>query len=86
MTGANYVTAQVKLPAHRAAQLKGKLRIVYVGAIVTPYYGEDSYMPEPYRGSTAVLYRVIPFKLKGVWLVDGTTGKVLSRTFKIRSA
>lgn len=85
LTGADYVSAQVKVPAQRAAQLKGKLRIVYVGAIVAPYYGEDGYMPEPYRGSTAVLFRMIPFKLKEVWLIDGTTGEVLSRTFKTRN-
>lgn len=80
------MTAQVKLSAQRAAAVKGKIVVVYVGEIVAPYYREDGYLPEPYHGSSATLYRIIPFKLKGIWLVDATTGEVLTRSFQMKKA
>lgn len=89
LTGPSHMyllTTQVKLSAQRAAEIKGKIIVVYVGEIVAPYYRERDYLPQPYQDSSATKYRTIPFKLKGIWLVDSTTGQVLTRSFQTKKA
>lgn len=77
-----YVKIFYKIDPDAAKKLHRSLKAYVVGSIEFPFYYRDEDHP---LGESDILadVHVLPFSIRGFWLVDSKTGEVLTKTYKL---
>lgn len=77
------IEVKAKVPPSEAAALDGNLSVLFVGKLIPPYVGTNRVLPIKYDEKTVDLQYLLDFDLKGIWLIDTRTGRVLSKTWTL---
>lgn len=81
MRGLSYINGFVKVAAKDASALEGKLSVLLVGRLTTPYTGTNHKFPLESSEHIVELQSTIGFKLESVWIINTSTGKILSKAW-----
>lgn len=76
------VVVEYKAEPGLAKKISGKLKVYVVGVVKYPYYKPDSYSPFGDSNIMASVH-VLPFTVRGIWLVNEETGDVLSKSYRL---
>lgn len=84
LKGLSYIQGAVATPAEKARELDNQMEVLIVGKIVPSYYTSRKLLPIEFKDTKVETLHLMTVKITGVWLVQRTTGEVLTKKWTLK--